>query len=165
MQGNKNIEAEFLELIQKHQGILHKISYAYANKGFTKDDLNQEMILQLWRSFEGFKEQAKFSTWMYRVALNTAISLTRKTNLFVETSITHSPTYEIESSYEFSEEVKVLYKAIAQLDKLEKAIVLLWLEEQSYQEIADTVGLSVNNVSVKLVRIKKKLADIMKRFQ
>lgn len=165
MQVNKAIETEFLELIQQHQGILHKISFAYAGKGLSRDDLNQEMILQLWKSYHSFRGQAKFSTWMYRVAINTAISLTKRPNLFVETTKIPALIDDPETSFEFSEEVKLLYRAIAELNKIEKAIILLWLEEQSYEEIADTVGVSVKNVSVKLVRIKEKLAVTMKRFQ
>ena len=165
MKQNKAIETEFLSLIKENQGILHKISFAYACKGISGDDLYQEMILQLWKSYPGFKGQAKFSTWMYRVALNTAISLTKRKSLFIDSVKLPAIAVDVQPPFELSEEVKLLYQAIGQLNKIEKAIILLWLEEQSYQEIADTVGLSVNNVSVRLVRMKEKLAKIMQRLQ
>ena len=165
MPQNKAIENEFIRLIQEHQGILHKIGYTYAHYGTSKDDLYQEMVLQLWKSFPGFKGQAKFSTWMYRVALNTAISLIRKKRIFID--VLNLPAVADDTIFtpEFSEDVKLLYKAIAQLNKIEKAIILLWLEEHPYQEIAETLGLSANNVSVRLVRIKEKLTKIMQSYQ
>ena len=123
------------------------------------------MTLQLWKSFSSFKGQAAFSTWMYRVALNTSITMTKKSNLFFETKKVSVVPYEIDNPVEFSEDVKILYKAISQLKKVEKGIVLLWLEEKSYEEIATTIGITVKNVSVKLVRIKIKLAEIIKKVQ
>ena len=125
----------------------------------------QEIILQLWKSFSSFKGQAAFSTWMYRVALNTAITMTKKPNLFVDTNKVSVVPYEIDNSIEFSEDVKILYKAISQLNKIEKGIILLWLEEKSYEEIAATIGITVKNVSVKLVHIKSKLGEIIKKIQ
>ena len=117
-------------------------------------------FLQLWKSFSSFKSQAAFSTWMYRVALNTAITMTRKPGMFVDTQKVSAVPYEIANTLEFSEDVKILYKAISQLNKVEKGIVLLWLEEKSYEEIAETIGITVKNVSVKLVRIKSKLNSL-----
>ncbi len=101
---------------------------------------------------------------MYRVALNTAISMTKKASLFERNrrSIVH--TNLVESPPDYSEDIQHLYKAIGQLNKIEKAVILLWLEEHSYREIADMVGLSEKNVSVKLVRIKKKLGQLMSKM-
>ena len=99
------------------------------------------------------------------MALNTAISLTKKPRLFADEERSQALSYEIENDMTMSEDVRILYKAISQLNNIEKAIVLLWLEEESYDEIAKTVCVSVKNVSVKLVRIKAKLAELIKKFQ
>lgn len=91
--------------------------------------------------------------------------MTKKPNLFVDKYRISAIPYEIDSRIEFSEDVKILYKAIAQLNMVEKGIILLWLEEKSYEEIAETIGVTVKNVSVKLVRIKSKLGEIIKKIQ
>lgn len=102
---------------------------------------------------------------MYRVALNTAITMTKKPDLFIATNKVSVVPYETENPIEYSEDIKILYKAIAQLNRVEKGIILLWLEEKSYEEIAETIGITVKNVSVKLVRIKSKLGEIIKKIQ
>lgn len=160
-----DIEKEFIARIEKHQGILHKICFVYAKDGSDKEDLYQEIILQLWKSYASFKGRSEFSTWMYKVALNTAITLTKKVKIFVDDSEEYSNTIDFEKSLEFSEEVRILYSAISQLNKIEKAIILMWLEEKPYEEIADIIGISVKNVSVKLVRIKRKLAEIIESLK
>lgn len=165
MHRQNEIEIAFVAKINKHQGIIHKICFVYANHGIDTEDLYQEVVLQLWKSYASFKGQSKFSTWMYRVALNTVISLTKKPSLFISDSKLPTTIYDIEKSMDFSEDVKTLYQAISRLKKVEKAIILLWLEEKSYDEIADTIGISAKNVSVKLVRIKNKLAEIIKNLQ
>jgi len=137
----------------------------YCGNNSDKEDLYQEITLQLWKSFSSFKGQAAFSTWMYRVALNTAITMTKKLDSFVASTKVSAVSYEMENTFEFSEDVKTLYKAIAKLNRVEKGIILLWLEEKSYEEIAETIGISVKNVSVKLVRIKSKLGEIIKKIQ
>lgn len=165
MRRPQEIEKEFIAKIHKHQGILHKICFIYAKSNAEKEDLYQEIILQLWKSYPSFKGKSEFSTWMYRVALNTAITLTKKVSL-LELNLKNAPkTYEFEKSMDYSEDVKVLYKAISQLKKVDKAIILMWLDEKSYHDIAETVGISVKNVSVKLVRIKAKLAELIENLQ
>jgi RNA polymerase sigma-70 factor (ECF subfamily) len=98
---------------------------------------------------------------MYRVALNTAINQTRKPRLLFDSSSSPELAYDPSESYQLSEEIQILYKAISCLKKIEKGIILLWLEEKSYEEIADMIGISVKHVSVKLVRIKTRLAEII----
>jgi len=164
VQNQEKIEKEFIAKIQKHQGILHKICFVYAKNNLDKEDLYQEMILQLWKSYSSFEHKSKFSTWMYRVALNTAITLTKKNSLFEKNKTLISENYEAKEFIDYSEDIKILYKAISKLSKIEKAITLLWLEEKSYRDIAETVGISEKNVSVKLVRIKKKLAELIKKM-
>ncbi len=143
---------------------MHKISFIYANTSLIREDLYQEITLQLWKSYPSFRNESAFSTWMYKVALNTAISFTKKTFL-PENGPKDEPSYEMEDDTEYSEKVRTLYKAISRLKKVEKAIILLWLEERSYDEIAATIGISVKNVSVKLVRIKEKLSDMIKSME
>ncbi len=164
MQNQKEIEKEFVDKIQKHQGILHKICFMYSTNNADKEDLYQEIVLQLWKSYPSFRQESKFSTWMYRVALNTAITLTKKTALFEKNKAIINDEYFIEVNIDYSEDIKILYKAISKLSKIEKAVILLWLEEKTYNEIAQIVGISEKNVSVKLVRSKKKLAKIIKEI-
>lgn len=155
----KTGKKEFSELIEKHQGIIHKITMVYANHSVDREDLFQEICLQLWRAYPNFRSEAKFSTWMYRVALNTAISNVRKNS--------RQPVFETLKGNEKvaaedtndAEQVKLLYRGIAQLNHIDKAIILLWLEDKSYEEIAEVLGTSRGNIEVKLVRIRKKLKE------
>ncbi len=162
---NRNIKIEFLDELDRHQGILHKICFVYSNNSLEKEDLCQEIILQLWKSYPSFKRESTFSTWMYRVALNTALSLTKKPQFFKNTEEIPDRSFNMEYSMDKSESIKILYRAISQLNKVEKAIILLWLEDKSYEEIAYTIGLSVKNISVRLVRIKSKLKELIKKYQ
>lgn len=155
----------FLELIHRHQSIIHKICFVYCNNKTDREDLQQEIILQLWKSFPSFQETAAFSTWMYRVALNTAINQTRRSGIFIDSSSSPEVPYDPSDFYNLSEEIQILYRAISQLRKVEKAIILLWLEEKTYEEIAESIGISVKNVSVKLVRIRTRLAEIIQKLQ
>ena len=159
------LEKDFLEQIRTHQNIIHKICFIYCKNKADKQDLYQEIVLQLWKSYSSFNRRSAFSTWMYRVALNTAISATKKFWFYVETGGLPEVPYIDEEMTDLSEDIKLLHKAILRLEKVEKAIILLWLENNSYEEIAATTGISVKNVSVKLVRIKAKLAKILKTFQ
>jgi RNA polymerase sigma-70 factor (ECF subfamily) len=162
---HERTQQHFLELIHSSQSIIHKICFVYARNNADHEDLQQEIILQLWRSFPSFNGNAAFSTWMYRVALNTAINQTRRPGLLIDSSSSPEVPYDPSESYHLSEEVQILYRAISRLKKIEKAIILLWLEERSYEEIAESIGISVKNVSVKLVRIKARLADIINKLQ
>jgi len=155
----------FLELIHRHQSIIHKICFVYCKNRTDRQDLQQEIVLHLWKSFPSFQENAAFPTWMYRVALNTAINQTRRPGLLLDTSSSPEIPYDPSDSYILSEEIQILYRAISHLRKVEKAIILLWLEEKSYEEIAESIGISVKNVSVKLVRIRARLAEIIKKLQ
>jgi RNA polymerase sigma-70 factor (ECF subfamily) len=162
---NRNIKQDFLEELEKHQGILQKICYVYSRDSQEKEDLCQEIILQLWKSYPSFKRKSTFSTWMYRIALNTALSLTKKPKFLGSTAEIPDRSYNLENSMNQSERIKILYRAISHLNKVEKAIILLWLEDKPYDDIADHIGLSVKNVSVRLVRIKAKLKELIKKYQ
>lgn len=162
MRQKQNKEA-FSELIQKNQGIIHKITMVYENGHANREDLFQEICLQLWRSYPNFREEAKFSTWMYRVALNTAISNVRKKkNGFSFETLRETDRISDEQSDDV-ENAKLLYRAISKLNRIDRAIILLWLEEKNYEEIASIMGTSKKNVSVKLVRIKRKLEELVNK--
>ena len=165
MQNQREIEKEFIAKIRRYQGIVHKICFIYATSKDDKDDLYQEIILQLWKSYPSFKGISEFSTWMYRVALNTAISLTRKASQLTTDFADHAGIFDPVESIEYSEDVRILYRAISELNEVDKAIILMWLEEKSYDEIAATIGITVKNVSVRLVRIKEKLSGIIAKLQ
>lgn len=156
-------KSKFVQLIQKHQNIIHKICHFYCYNEEDKHDLYQEITLQLWRSYPTFQGKSAFVTWMYRVALNTAITKTSKKPVFVDIE---NQSLQIlsdqEETLERDEELRILYLAIGKLGKVERAIILLWLEDKRYDEIAEITGLSVKNISVKLVRIRKKLSEIIK---
>jgi len=154
---------EFSELIEKHQAIIHKITLIYAGNSVDREDLFQEICLQLWLSYPNFREEAQFSTWMYRVALNTAISNIRKSkkNLSFE-PLRETDRIPDDSNIE-KENVQLLYRAISKLNSIDKAIILLWLEDKNYEEIAIIMGTTKTNVSVKLVRIKRKLEELVSK--
>ena len=156
----------FLKLISENQGIIYKICNVYANSREDKDDLKQEIILQLWKSYPGFKGKSKFSTWMYRIAFNTAITNIRKSKrhpIIEALSGTELSFSEKENIDYLSDAVNQLYKAIAKLKDVEKAIVMLYLEEKSYKEIGEIMGISEKYVGVKLVRLKEKLKKLMSK--
>jgi RNA polymerase sigma-70 factor (ECF subfamily) len=161
MSVQKPNKKEFSELIEKHQAIIHKVTMIYTNGSADREDLFQEICLQLWKSYPSFRKESKFSTWMYRVSLNTAISNVRKNR--------NKPVFErlneneniTDIGHEEAEQINLLNRAISKLNYIDKAIILLWLEDKSYEEIASIMGTSKTNVSVKLVRIKHKLEELV----
>lgn len=158
------MEKEFFQLVKKNQGIIHKVCSMYADDVEDKRDLFQEILIQLWKSFASFRNEAKITTWMYKVALNTAISYFRKKNRKPRGSSLNSDEFQIADDtydFEYEEKVKILKEAIGELNKIEKAIVMLYLEDKSYEEIADTMGITQNNLRVKINRIKSKLKLIV----
>ncbi|MBD3375415.1 sigma-70 family RNA polymerase sigma factor [candidate division KSB1 bacterium] len=155
-------QAEFLDLIYQYQGILVKISTIYAHGAVEANDLIQDMLIQLWQSYPTFKGQSSFSTWMYRIALNTALMYRRKYARRPEGHIDPNPPPEFMTYQpELDEDVQLLYECIRELPSLDRAIILLYLEQYRYQEIADITGLSHSNVSVRIVRIKSKLKTLL----
>lgn len=159
---NTAIQQTFLDLLNQHMGIARRISQAYQPDADDRADLLQEMIFQLWRSYPSFREQSQFSTWMYRVCLNTALAYQRTAQKKkIEPLMAHHEQVPDPPSDERQDQINRLFDAIATLSPLNKAIVLLYLDELSYEEIATITGLSKNNVSVRLVRIKKELESHM----
>lgn len=157
-------EAEFLELLDKHQNIVHKICRIYTSDEDSHKDLFQEISIQLWHAYPNFRGDAKFSTWAYRVALNTAISLFRKSKKEVKTADLELHSFRLRyEDYDDQEEqqLKVLYQAIHQLNDIEKALIYMYLEEKDYSEISETLGITEVNARVKMNRVKTKLKKIV----
>ncbi len=156
--------SKFIEDIRENQGVIHKICNVYANSVEDRRDLKQEIILQLWKSYPDFQGKSKFSTWMYRIAFNTAITNVRKSKKHPITETLSGVEQNIPAREDIdylNDDMNSLFKAIAKLKDIEKAIVTLYLEEKSYKEIGEIVGISEKNVSVKLVRLKDKLKKLI----
>ncbi|MFN3021878.1 RNA polymerase sigma factor [Chryseobacterium sp. TY3] len=156
-------QKEFSQLIKANQGLIIKVSRLYTNSLEDEQDLFQEIVLQLWRSYDSFKGNSKISTWMYRVALNTAITLFRKKTkspLTSELDEIHFE-YEQEQDDEKQAQISLLYKVIKLLPNVERAIVMMHLDDISYKEIAETLGITEVNARVKMNRLKKTLKELM----
>jgi RNA polymerase sigma-70 factor (ECF subfamily) len=157
------LEKEFIELINQHQGILHKICNIYFYRNPYKQDYYQEILIRLWKSYPSFKKQSAFSTWLYRVALNTAMDIIRKQSIYpkhIELSKNEYNITEYENLIE-SDKREKLYQAINYLSDAEKAMIILYLEEYNYREIAEIIGISESNTGVKINRIKNQLIKIL----
>ncbi len=158
------MEREFLEIIKNNQGIIHKVCNIYCDDQDDRDDLFQEIVAQLWKSYPSFRKESKFSTWMYRVALNTAITSFKKTKRRPDQSRLTYENFQIkDENYdtETEDNIKLLHRAVSQLTGVEKSIILLFLEDKKYEEIAEITGITQNYVRVKMNRIKKKLKKFM----
>ncbi len=156
---------KFIAVIEDNQNLIYKICYSYCSNPEDIKDLQQEILIQLWNSFSKFDGRVKISTWIYRIALYTAISFYRKdckqnnNKVALDTSSIPLATSELDS--DFKENIEMLYQLIECLNDLDKALILLYLDDISYKGIADILGISETNVATKINRIKKKLK---KRF-
>jgi RNA polymerase sigma-70 factor (ECF subfamily) len=157
-------EQEFLKAIELHKGILYKVSRMYFDKPEDQQDLVQEIILQLWKSLNSFEGKSEFSSWMYRVALNTAIVFFKKEKRKQDnfTIIKNEPIDNEVFDSEKDQQLVHFYKAVKQLTKIEKAIIILLIDGYSGKKIAENLGLSEVNVRVKIKRTKNKLQKIIK---
>ena len=161
---DKELEHSFVELLEKHQNIVHKVCRLYTNNYDAHNDLFQEITIQLWKAYPKFRGDSKFSTWMYRVGLNTAITLYRKSKRSISTTQFDTVQFKIKAEdYDDTEEeqLKLLYSAVHQLNDIEKALVFLYLEEKNYREISETMGITEVNARVKMNRVKTKLRTIL----
>lgn len=158
MENNK-----FISIIREHRKLIYKICYCYCSNPENRKDLQQEIFLQLWKSFDKFDGHVKISTWIYRIALNTAISFyrndhkyqVRRTNISTEIiSLSHDST-----STEIEQNIQKLYQIIEQFAPLNKALILLYLEDHKYADIAQILGITETNVATKINRIKKDLKE------
>ena len=156
-------EKKFISLINEHQGLIHKVCIMYENDPDVRNDLFQEIVLQLWKSFSSFRGEAKITTWMYRIALNTAISGFRKQTRNVKTEDLKELHMNISDAWaeDREEDIQRLHFAIRQLSEIERAMIMMALEEVPYEEIAETIGITQNNVRVRMNRIREKLKKLM----
>jgi RNA polymerase sigma-70 factor, ECF subfamily len=151
-------QQEFLHLIEQHRGILVKICSLYARLPEEREDLFQEIIIQLWKAWPSFKGLSKFSTWMYRIALNTSISgLRKKKAELVYMDHLQMPDTLHEDDAARREQLSSLYKAIRELPEIDRAVVMLYLEDHSYEDMEEILGISQGTLRVKMTRIKEKL--------
>jgi len=165
----ENKKERFIKTIDDHKKIIYKIVNSYCPNRDHRKDLEQEIIIQLWNSFDNYNKKYKYTTWMYRIALNVAISFYRKekkqpvkSDFYNEESIFSIVEDDEESTTELDKHLNLLQKFITNLNELNKALMLLYLEEKSYKEIAEILGITKTNVATKIGRIKVKLK---KEFQ
>jgi len=156
---SQETQDQFQSLVEEHKKILYKVSRLYCKNRDDRDDLAQEIVVQLWRSFEQYDSRRRFSTWMYRIALNVAISFYRRESTR-NRHILAAGEFLLEVADETSgpaDELALLYLFIEELDGLSKALLLLYLDGNSYQEIGEVLGIGESNVATKLNRLKTKM--------
>ena len=157
------VEQEFLIVIREYERVIYKVCYLYTTPNAPLNDLYQEVVLNLWKAFPKFRKECKISTWIYRISLNTCISFFRKEKNVPEiVTLTYEADGWTEENDPTNEMLRQLYQMISQLGQLDKSIILLYLEEKSYEEIGEITGLTVTNVATKLNRIKDKLKKMKK---
>ena len=142
--------------------MIYKICRIYAYTNADRQDLFQDIVIQLWNAFPKFRAESKFSTWLYRVAINTAITSARKKKNFIESTGHDSLPTNIpdDDSGDIEERLQEMYKAVQQLNEIEKSIVMLYLEEKSYEEMEEILGINQGNLRVKMNRVKEKLRNL-----
>ena len=154
---------QFISVIKENQNLIYKICYSYCSNSENRKDLQQEILLQLWNSFSKFDGRAKLSTWIYRIALNTAISYYRNDSKHRDKKINIDTSIISFSSFEYvpeqDEDIAMLYQFIENLNKMDKALILLYLDDNKYKDIAEILGISETNVATKISRIKKALKE------
>ena len=153
------LEQQFAQMVREHKTTIYTVCYMFSKDEDEVNDLFQEVLINLWKGYEGFKGQSDIKTWIYRVSLNTCISIDRKKKSRKKAEVGMGVSLLSEGG-ENSKQIRMLHGRINRLEIFDRAIILLWLENQSYEEIAAIVGISVKNVSVRLLRIKKKLMEM-----
>lgn len=155
----KSTKEEFLEILSSYQGILHKVNLVYFRNKTEREDNFQEIVYQLWKSFPKLRNRNSIGSWIYAVSINTSISRLKKGGtLEYREKLPETP--DIRNAFEefsFNENVSLLLRAISNLNEIDKSIMLLYLEEKSYSEIAEILGISVSDVGVRINRAKETL--------
>lgn len=159
----QELEKAFITLVEDNKRIIYKVCYVYAADKDGLNDLYQEVVINLWRAYPRFRGECQVSTWIYRISLNTCVSFYRKSKSHPEVVPISVDLEAFPEEENKTSQLRELYRMINCLKQLEKALILLWLEEKSYQEMAEITGLSSNNVAVKLNRIKEKLKQMSNR--
>lgn len=158
---SRSREDRFLSLVEEHKGILYRVAGAYCREPADREDLAQEIVVQLWRSFDRYDETLRFSTWMYRIALNVAISFSRgesrRRRRVVPAGESLLEVADERAGVELDESPRLLRQVLERLDALERALVILYLDGNRYETIAEVLGISETNVGTKLGRIKQRL--------
>lgn len=154
---------QFLLLITEHEGLIFKVCNMYCNNKEDKEDLFQDIVLQLWRSYPTFKGDAKVTTWMYRIAINNAITRLRKETKREKFAELDGDAFQIPHSdnNELEERIAAMYEAIKKLTEIERAITMLYMDDCSYKEISEILGLSETNIGFKLNKIKSRLKTLV----
>lgn len=153
---------QFISIVRENQNLIYKTCFSYCQNTESRKDLQQEILIQLWKSFEIYDGRVKISTWIYRVALNTAISFYRRESKVKKKVTTlNDEIIHLPDNYENSqqENISMLYSFIDEMNELDRALILLYLDDYKYQEIADILGITETNVATKISRIKKKLKE------
>lgn len=156
------LEDSFVTLISNNENLIYKICNIYGDNEADREDLKQEIVIQLWKSYPKFRKESKVQTWMYKVALNTALYFKKKKKIST-TGLSDNELTEDDGNLRIEEQLEELYKAIRKLKNIDRAIILLYLEKKSYLQISEVIGLSEKNISVKLVRIREKLKNIVNK--
>ncbi len=157
-----NIErrTEFEKCVAEHGRLINKICYMYAQDMDNFNDLRQEVLINVWQGLKTFENRSSISTWIYRISLNTCISYTHRETKHTKHDNLSDNIYLYDDSHEHLLQLREMYELISKLNRLEKALILLWLDEISYEEIGSIMGISRNNVASKLRRIKEKLINM-----
>ncbi len=161
----KNLQQEFLEKIESHKGMIFKVSKMYVDHQEDREDLYQEIVFQLWKSYQKFEGKSQFSTWLYRVSLNTALTFLKSEKRKPDNAFLHENLDVAEESQDDKEvQLQLFYKAVQEINPIEKALIFLFLEGQNHKEISENLGISEVNARVKLNRTKEKLQQIIKKY-
>lgn len=155
----KENERQFADIVRQHKSSIYSVCYMFAKDADEADDLFQEVLINLWKGMDSFRHESKINTWIWRVSFNTCISADRKKKRKKEVRLSMDVNL-FESPDEDSRQIRMLHERIHRLQPFDRAIVMLWLEGISYEEIGAIVGITVKNVSVRLVRIKEMLKQM-----
>lgn len=155
-------EKEFIGKIKEHEGIIHKVIGLYVDHNEDRRDLYQEILLQAWKSYKNFKGNSKFSTWLYKVALNTTLSFKRREKPIEE--LTEQAIEKNGGVEQKKEKYEVLYLLVKQLDEIDKMLMTLHLDGYSNPEISEITGMTTNNVGVKIHRLKSRIVEQLKKY-
>jgi RNA polymerase sigma-70 factor (ECF subfamily) len=156
----KDIELQFTKMVKEHRKTIYTVCYFFSKDTEEVNDLYQEILINLWKGFEKFRGESSLKTWIWRVSLNTCNNQERKKKSSVQT-IPLSIDIDLYNDDDAqSKQIQMLYNRINRLDVFDRAIILLWLENMSYQDIADVVGISLSNVTTRLFRIKEQLKSM-----
>jgi RNA polymerase sigma-70 factor (ECF subfamily) len=153
------LKDEFLDIVSQYQGILHKVCLIYFQDKDDRKDNFQEILYQLWKSYPSLKKHESLGSWIYKIAINTSIAKIRKESRYVNTESFPEvlDSYDLFEEFAQNENIKLLISGIHSLNDIDKSVIFLYLEEKSYQEISDIIGISVSNVGTKINRIKSQL--------